>query len=459
MTTEQSAAVPTGPRLAAVLVALALVGETVATWLSVEHGLSRNAHWTALTMTVAFFALAAAAVRRLPARWASVTVLVGCVVLAAAALHTPPNSSQDWLRYAWDGRIQLHGIDPYRFAPNAQQLAELRPGFVRARPSCAVAQPALSCFRIDRAAVHTIYPPVAQLVFAMVETVAGRTARPRPFQLTGALAVLGVTVLLLRRRTPSPAAGAALWAWCPLVIIQYGNNAHIDAVAVGFAVLGLTTAARAAGRRSRDGLAAGAWVGAGIATKVFPVLAIPALLARPRLSARNAGVVLGALAVVLLGYLPHVLAVGPGVLGYLPGYLHEEGYTDGERFHLLAWFITGPRASLVAVGVLAVVAVVAAVRADPLHPERSALLLVGAFLAVTTPTYPWYGGLLVAVAALADRPRWIALALAAVPTYGASSLGLSINEAGRIFYTAALLIVLVVPAARQVSGRLRRPLR
>lgn len=450
----------------AAVVGAALAVEAVATWFVVEKGRTVAAHWSALVLAAACFALAAAAVRRLPERWARVAVGFGCLVLVAVALHRSPNSSRDWLRYAWDGTVQLHGTDPYRYAPDAHALAGLREGFLRPAARCAVAQPVDSCFRVDRAGVHTIYPPVAQAVFAAVQLLTGRRAASTPFQVLGAGAVLGVTAVLLRRR----AAAAAVWAWCPLVVVQDVNDAHIDSVATLFAVLGLTAATRvhpvrgppARGPGITAGLAAGAWIGAGIATKVLPVLLLPALAGglvarsgRVRSLLRVLAAAVAAVAVVAVGYLPHVLAVGPAVVGYLPGYLHEEGYADGERFHLLAWFVTGPRAGTVAVAVLLAVGLVAASRADPARPERSALLVVGVFLLVSTPTYPWYGGLLVAVAALADRPRWLVVAAAAVPTYGAAPLGATIDGAGRFAYTAAALVVVAVPAGRLLTGALR----
>lgn len=438
----------------AAVVTGALAVEAGATWFAVDKGLTIRAHWTALVVALVCFAAAAAAVRRLPEREARVAVAAGCIVLVAVALHGPPNSSRDWLRYAWDGSVQLHGIDPYRYAPDAHALAALRDGFLRPGARCAVAQPVDSCFRVDRAGVHTIYPPVAQVAFAVVQLLSGRRAASQPFQVLGALAVLGVTGILLRRRAPA----AALWAWCPLVVIQYANDAHIDSLATLFAVLGLS----AAGRTTRSGMAAGAWIGAGIATKVLPVLLLPALAGGlavrvrwTRSLLRVATTGFAALAVVAIGYLPHVLAVGPAVVGYLPGYLHEEGYADGERFYLLAWFVAGPRATDVAVAVLLAVGVVAVLRADPAAPERSALLMVGAFLLVTTPTYPWYGGLLVAVAALADRPRWIVLALAGLPTYGAAALGSTIDAAGRDAYSAAAVVVVGIPAVRLLTRAVR----
>ena len=73
---------------------------------------------------------------------------------------------------------------------------------------------------------------------------------------------------------------AALWAWCPTVALEAGNSAHVDVVAVALtavAILVLATArTRAAGR-----WLGGVLLGLAIATKMTPVLTVPALSAPP----------------------------------------------------------------------------------------------------------------------------------------------------------------------------------
>ena len=39
---------------------------------------------------------------------------------------SPPTLSEDIYRYVWDGRVQLAGINPYHYAPDAAELAHLR---------------------------------------------------------------------------------------------------------------------------------------------------------------------------------------------------------------------------------------------------------------------------------------------------------------------------------------------
>jgi len=83
-------------------------------------------------------------------------------------------------------------------------------------------------------------------------------------------------------------------------------------------------------RRHRPGWS-GALLGAAVAVKLYPILLFPAALRR-----RPAAVAGAAAFVVAASYVPHVLVVGPRVLGYLPGYLHEEHYASGGRFLLLS---------------------------------------------------------------------------------------------------------------------------
>jgi len=79
--------------------------------------------WTA-------FAAGAWCVRRLPGRRAVPLILAGGLMLQLAAVGGPPRSSDDLYRYVWDGRVEAAGIDPYRYAPAAPELAGLRDPFL-----------------------------------------------------------------------------------------------------------------------------------------------------------------------------------------------------------------------------------------------------------------------------------------------------------------------------------------
>ncbi|GAB3840172.1 hypothetical protein GCM10027610_047290 [Dactylosporangium cerinum] len=294
------------------------------------------------------FAAGAYLVCRLDRRTALVLVLLGGAALPLAAAIEPPNSSDDMYRYVWDGRVQRAGVDPYRFPPSAPELTGLRDGFLWPDASnwCVPS----GCTRINRPDVPTIYPPVAEALFAAVPP----GHRERPMQLTMSAFAFGTAVLLwcaLRRLGRDPRR-AVLWAWCPLVALEAGNNAHVDVVAVGVAAAALYVLARA--RTGRAAALGGLLLGLAVATKLTPALLGPAVLRR-----RPVSVAVAAAGAITAVYLPHILAVGPAVLGYLPGYLHEEGYSNGSRFALVSLLLPAPLVAPAAVLLLVTAALYA----------------------------------------------------------------------------------------------------
>src|SRR5258705_9069132 len=149
----------------------------------------------------------------------------------------------------------------------------------------------------------------------------------------------------------------------------------------------------------------GVLIGLAIACKVTPVLVLPAIVRRRPVAVLGAAA--GAVAVV---YLPHVIAVGAEVLGYVPGYLREEGYADGTRFALLTWLVPERWAGAAAVLILSAAALVVGFTADPDRPWRAAATMTGLALLVTTPSYPWYAMLLVGLVAWGGGTTWVSVA-------------------------------------------------
>jgi hypothetical protein len=200
------------------------------------------------------------------------------------------------------------------------------------------------------------------------------------------------------------------------VILEAGNSAHVDVVAVAItaaAVLALATA-----RTTRRTVAGGILLGLAIATKLTPVLAVPALLRR-----RWFTVAVAASGAFIAVYVPHVVQVGAKVVGFLPGYLQQENYTSGTRYGIIGLFIIGPLATVVALLILAAVAFAVLQFSPPDRPWSGGVVMTAAALAVATPHYQWYSLLLVMLVALDGKPEWLAFAAggyyAAYPALGA----------------------------------------
>jgi hypothetical protein len=362
------------------------------------------------------FIVAAWLLRKVPKRTAVALILIGGIGIQVAAVSAPPRMSSDLYRYIWDGRVQAAGIDPYQYVPTATQLDGLRNEFLFyprgeycVRATYVSRHPAADltpgCTRINRPTVPTIYPPVAEAYFLGVYYLHPADDSSTPIQATTALAAVLITVLLLfgLRGLGRDVRTAALWSWCPTVALEAGNSAHVDVIAVGLAAAAILLLATA--RTTRRTVFGGILLGLAIATKLTPVLTVPALLRR-----RWVTVLVAAGSAFIAVYIPHVLRVGGKVIGFLPGYLQQEGYTKGTRFGIIGLFVTGPLAIAVAVLILGAVAFAVLQFTDPDRPWRGALIMTAAALAVTTPHYQWYSLLLVMLVALDGQPEWLAFA-------------------------------------------------
>jgi hypothetical protein len=405
----------------------------------------------------ALFGAAAWSARRLPVRRAVALIVAGAIALPAAALAAPPRTSDDMYRYAWDGRVQAAGVSPYQYPPDSGRLAGLRDSWLFPTGTGCRAWDlhdagAGLCTHINRPAVHTIYPPVAEGWYLLVHLLSPPGARHKPLQLAGALLVLATTLALLRilRRRGGDPRRAALWAWCPAVPFAAVNDAHVDTLGVLLLVLALGAA---------TGARRGALLGGAIAVKLLPALALPGLLSGA-LARRAAGrwraalIALSALGVVAAAYLPYALASGAGVIGYLPGYLREEGYdqSDVGRFALLRIVLPDSWAGPAAVVVIAIVALHVLRRGDPDRPWRGALLVTGTAFLVTSPAFYWYALLVVALVALDGRWEWLTIPAAGTVLYVEGALGSGGFAEQAWPYGVAALAVIVGAAVRASVG-------
>ncbi|WP_405804713.1 DUF2029 domain-containing protein [Streptomyces sp. NBC_00210] len=410
----------------------------------------------------ALFAAAALAVRKAPVRHAVVLIVAGSVAVAATGLLAPPRTSTDSYRYAWDGRVQAAGISPYDHAPADPALAGLRDGWLfptgtgcTGPDRAPVPGPAgeAHCTRINRPQVHTIYPPVAEGYFLLVHELSPDGVRHKALQTGGALLSLATTaaLLLVLRRRGDPRR-AAYWAWCPLVPIEAVNNAHADVLGALLAVVGLAVLVR------RRRIAGGALLGAAIVTKLLPAVVLPGALSGVRRVRDAAAVLLPAAAVVALSYLPYVLASDSSVLGFLGGYMEEEGYDDpsaSNRFALLRLVLPDGLAPGAAVLVLLAVTVHVMWRGDPERPWNGALLVTGTAFLLLTPGYSWYALLLVALVALDGRWEWLAVAVAGAAKYVGVYMGVKPDGLGTTVYAVAAIVALAGCVLRR--GQVRQP--
>lgn len=391
----------------------------------------------------ALFATALWLARQVPESRLTALVVAGGIALAATGLTAPPSSSTDSYRYAWDGRVQATGVSPYDHPPADPALAPLRDDWLFPSECSAPSLwplPAGGCTRINRPTVPTIYPPVAQGYFLLVHWLSPDGARHKVLQLGGwVMAVLALLALCRQ----AGARTAAYWAWCPAVPVEAVNNAHVDMLGVLLVVLAFGTV------RARGGL-----LGAAVAAKLLPATALLGALSGALANGvawrRVLTLCVPAALVVVLAYLPYVLASDASVVGYLLGYVQEERYgtpADGNRYVVLRLVLPDSWAPYAAILLLALVVLHVLRHGDPERPWHGALVVSGSLLLLFTPGYSWYALLVVALAALAGRWEWLGVALAGAIAYVAGPA--AHPSPAMPFYAAAALAVLVGWAVRR----------
>ena len=354
----------------------------------------------------ALYAGAVALVVRLPAVPRLLApVLAIAVALRMALLLAPPFMSSDIYRYVWDGRVQAAGINPYVHVPADTALSSLRDTAIFPRIN-----------RADYA--HTIYPPAAQMIFAAVGCGSDSvTAAKICMLLLEACGILAALRLLALAKMPP--ARVLIYAWNPLVLWAVAGDGHIDGAMIG--LLGL---AMWAAIRQRGGLA-GALLGGAILTKFLPIAVLPALWRRWDWKLPAA-----CMATIIALYTCYAGA-GWQVLGFLPNYTHEEGFS-GSGFWLLAvlgqfaklpsW--AGAAYVLAAASILACVAGAMVFGAQPrtdadrvrLMGDRMAVL-AAATTAAMSAHYPWYFSWLALPGCFSARPAVLWLSVAPMLLY------------------------------------------
>ncbi len=399
-------------RRAALITAACGVAVVALTWAAIATARALPAslprHLLLYVAAGVAWATSALVVPRLaPSRAQLVVIALVAVALRVPAWATAPVHSDDVHRYLWDGQVQRRGVNPYRFAPDAPELAALRDG---------------DWARINNRQLPTIYPPLAEAAFAAAPSLAW-------WKLIVALADAAVALLLLiglaeRRRV-------VLWAWSPLVVIELALNAHVDALGIA-----LLVAALLAWQRRRAG-AAGALVAAAAAVKLLPIAALVGM--RSRRAVVAAVIVAG---VVALPYARAGQRIGGSLGEYTRRWRGNDGafallYAGAERViartpfarryelsgspQLARWMTGRDRDTIfpdeaanllarVAAG-LVFLAVIAWALWRQAPATRVAEAAIGAFVLLTPALHPWYALWLLPLVAAGGSWAWIVLAV------------------------------------------------
>jgi alpha-1,6-mannosyltransferase len=138
---------------------------------------------------------------------------------------TPPIGSDDVYRYIWEGKVQASGNSPYLYRPDAEELRHLHSSLL---PSA-----------VNHPEMKTVYFPLTQWVFFLCYQIGGESVWSLKLALLLAETLTIIGLLRLTTLLGIPASSALLYALCPLPILQFAVDAHIDGLGLPLLVFGL----------------------------------------------------------------------------------------------------------------------------------------------------------------------------------------------------------------------------
>jgi hypothetical protein len=287
---------------------------------------------------------------------ALLVIVLGALFFRLCLLPREPALSDDVYRYQWEGRVERLHINPYVVYPATPGLSGIED----------LGHPIKSGRDIS-----TLYPPLTELSFSWVKTVAGYKLLYTGFD----LAALGVLAALLVV-SKQPLHRLLTYAWNPCVLISFAMCGHHDSLAI-FTLLAaiLFTVLR------KPALSV-SFLALSVISKFFSGLLLPIILKRTR--PLYAALFLG---IVGLSYLPFISA-GTGLFNGLSRYFSgSEGNDSLFRLLQLAGNSKSQAGLVAGVFIMVLIAFTLKRRLEPL---AASLVLISGLLFLSPNAFPWY---------------------------------------------------------------------
>jgi hypothetical protein len=310
-------------------------------------------------------------------------ILAGAVLFRVSLLPAGSTLSDDVYRYQWDGRAQRAHLNPYAVFPNSPELDWLQNPEHPEPPG---------------EETPTIYPPVSELAYRLIETVPGYKRVSTILDLASA-AVLMLLLAAMRQ----PLHRVLAYAWNPSVLISFAMSGHFDSLAI---VTFLAALFFLVSNRPALSMAA---LALSFLSKFFPVLLLLAFLKRVRLSH------VGLFAFLVFAFYLPFLGAGLHLLDGARNYARD-WVNNASLFHLLR-FAAGSRTAAELIAGLIVLAAIGYLAKRQAAPLWAGLLLTGGVLLLSPTAYPWYFTWSIPFLCFHPSAAWLLMSVTSVLAY------------------------------------------
>ncbi|MCP9768127.1 DUF2029 domain-containing protein [Lacihabitans sp. LS3-19] len=299
-------------------------------------------------------------------------------------LLTIPNLSQDYIRFIWDGRLLLQGLNPFLQTPI--ELIKL-PQFSLYQSKYLIEQ--MGSLSANN---HSNYPPFNQVLFLLSSFLS-------PKSILGNIIVLRLIIFLadigiyyfgrkVLEKLNLPKNNIHFYFLNPLIIVELTGNLHFEGVMMFFFCVGLYYYLK--GRL----IIAGVFIGSAILIKLIPLMFLPFFFKREKF--KETAILYAVIAVtIILAFLPFIDK------GFLDNYSQTVGlwFTKFEFnasiyyfFRKIGYWVLGYNAIGVLGKISPIIIVLVALYRALRKPEllKNAFFLLMLYFFLATTVHPWY---------------------------------------------------------------------
>jgi len=301
--------------------------------------------------------------------------------------QSPPSISDDIYRYVWEGKILAAGINPFSHAPADPQLEKYRDREIFPN--------------INHKEYTTIYPPVSLFIFSLCTQLSPTIkAMNMVFIIFDLLTML---VLLFTVHSLSmDLLRIVIYAWNPLVILEFSGSGHLDSAGIFFLMLALYFFIKKQGSGSIVSLALSCL------SKFLPLIFLPFILIKRKF-------INLAVFVLIMGtcYIPF-LGARDNLFQTLTTYSRRWRF-NASLFDIISWIARseGTARIISAACVLSMVIVLVAWYRRNFHEGKTesiyqaGFILLGCVIILTPVLHPWYLCWIIPFLVIMPNRAWI----------------------------------------------------
>lgn len=306
------------------------------------------------------------------------------IILRIILIPVHPIGSDDYYRYVWDGKVQMNGINPYRYAPADSALSSLHTDIL----------PKL----VNHSEMKTIYPPLSEILFFVSYLIGGESFIGIKILifLFDLLTIWGIYLVL--KKLKLPLKFILIYILCPLILFQFFVDAHVDGFGLPFLIFSLYF------YLDKKNLVSFILLGLSICIKPLGLILIPIYFLNEKNLIERFKAVIIPLLICILFYVPYMFTGTP----FKALMQFTENWTfNGVIFNILDSFIKdNQRTRLICAGFLAISYLgILFTRKDILEKLYLSIFLLYIFSPVVHPWYLSWFALLIPL-----MPRWSGLA-------------------------------------------------